>query len=294
MVFTIPSELREVFRFNEGVFSDALFDAVRDTLLTLVRDPRHVGGTPGLMLARHTWSRSLALHPHIHCLVSEGALSSQGRWLEPRRRCFLPAKVVMTLYRGKLLHRLRRLLSEGALTLPASLDTCALSALLNRLYTVDWNVRVGERYGHGVGVATYLARYLHGGPVRDAQLRFKGEAIALRYTERRRDGARRRTLRLKPAQFLHRYLVHVPQHRRRMLRCAGLYAGGAKRRLDQARSALGQAPVSPITPLDWRTFIQRHAPAALLCPRCASPLRRGESIARVRAPPPAPHLPWRH
>ena len=78
-------------------------------------------GLPGLMLASHTWSRLLALHPHIHCLVSEGALSSQDRWLEPRRRSFLPAKVVMTLYRGKLLHRLRRLLSEGALTLPASL-----------------------------------------------------------------------------------------------------------------------------------------------------------------------------
>ena len=42
----MPSELRVLSRLNEALFTDALFDAVRDTMLTLVRDVRHVGGTP--------------------------------------------------------------------------------------------------------------------------------------------------------------------------------------------------------------------------------------------------------
>ena len=46
VVFTMPSELRVLSRLNEALFTDALFDAVRDTMLTLVRDVRHVGGTP--------------------------------------------------------------------------------------------------------------------------------------------------------------------------------------------------------------------------------------------------------
>lgn len=297
VVFTIPSELRVVFRLNEALFTDAMFDAVRETMLTLVRDEQHVGGTPGLMLARHTWSRSLALHPHIHCLVSEGALSKDGCWVAPKRRCFLPARVVMSLYRGKLLHRLRALLEEGELELPQTTSARGLRAELYRLSKLDWNVRVGERYGHGVGVATYLARYLNGGPVRESQLRrVDGENLVFRYTTHRAGpaGARHHRMRLTPEQFIERYLMHVPQHRRRMLRCAGLYAGGAKARLDQAREQLGQPPVKPPEPIEWTAFVLKHAPEALRCPRCASPLRRAEFLAPVRAPPRGSIPKWSH
>ena len=127
VVFTMPSELRVLFRWNEALFTDALFDAVRDTMLTLVRDERHVGGTPGMMLARHTGSRSLAEHPHIHCQVSEGGLSPNGDWVSHIRRCVLPVKVVMSLSRGKVLHRLRTLLGDGDLILPGSLSARALN-----------------------------------------------------------------------------------------------------------------------------------------------------------------------
>ena len=270
VVFTIPSELRVLFRLNEALFTDALFDAVRDTMLILVRDERHVGGPPGMMLARHTWSRAMALHPHIHCLVSEGGLSSSGDWVSPKRRCFLPAKVVMTLCRGKLLHRLRTLLGEGELTLRSSLSAGALNKELYRLSQLAWNVRVGERYGHGVGVATYLAHYLNGGALRDSQLRrVGGEDIAFSYTGHRANsaGPRRQTMRLTPAQFIARYLAHVPPQRRRMLRCDGLCAGGAKARLEQARSRLEQPPVKAAEPITWKAFLLRHAPKALPCKR---------------------------
>ena len=33
-----------------------------------------------------------------------------------------------------------------------------------------WNVRIMERYRHGAGVITYLARYLRGGPLKNARL----------------------------------------------------------------------------------------------------------------------------
>jgi hypothetical protein len=145
------------------------------------------------------------------------------------------------LYRCKLLHRLRNLLGDDELTLLNSLSAAALNKELYRLSQLDWNVRVGERYGHGVGVAAYLARYLNGGALRDSQLRrVGGEDIAFSYTTHRAnsDCARRQTMRLTPAQFIARYLAHMPQQRRRVLRCAGLYAGGAKARLEQARSQL--------------------------------------------------------
>ena len=45
--------------------------------------------------------------------------------------------------------------------------------LLNRLghpTKTRWNVRIMERYRHGAGVVTYLARYLRGGPIKNARL----------------------------------------------------------------------------------------------------------------------------
>jgi hypothetical protein len=92
VVFTIPHQLNVVWRLNTASMMDGLFEAARDTLFQLLRDPRHLGAQPGMQLALHTWGRSLELHPHIHALATEGGLR-EGEWVEPRRSHFLPARV---------------------------------------------------------------------------------------------------------------------------------------------------------------------------------------------------------
>lgn len=46
----------------------------------------------------------------------------------------------------------------------------ALDRLLSRLTAKPWNVKIHETYPHGEGVATYLARYLKGEPIKDSRL----------------------------------------------------------------------------------------------------------------------------
>jgi hypothetical protein len=41
-----------------------LFQAVRDTLGTLLADPKYLGAQPGILMALHTWSQTLVLHQH--------------------------------------------------------------------------------------------------------------------------------------------------------------------------------------------------------------------------------------
>ena len=68
-----------------------LFDAVAETLKTIGADPRHLGGELGFIAILHTWGQTLTYHPHIHCLVPGGALSTDGqRWIACRPRFFLP------------------------------------------------------------------------------------------------------------------------------------------------------------------------------------------------------------
>jgi len=289
VVFTIPHDLLLLWRLNEVALSDALFASVVDTIRTLCRDERHVGGEPGVLLARHTWGRSLSLHPHIHCLVTEGGLGSDGQWHGPRRRSFLPARVVMMLFRGKFLSRVRELMP--ALRLPRGESPRTVSNLLNRLGRVAWNVRVGERYGHGVGVATYLARYVRGGPLRNTQLvKATEREVVYRYQAHRRegDGPRLRQERVSGEEFIRRLLLHVPPPGRCTVRWYGLYANRSAAKRQAARAALGEPePATPQAPLTWQAYLMRCGGKveAVVCSRCGAAVRRGEALTRVRGPP---------
>jgi hypothetical protein len=56
----------------------------------------------------HTWSRNLSYHPHVHCVVTGGALSLDGEhWLSARADYLFPVQVMAQLFRGKLLAALR-------------------------------------------------------------------------------------------------------------------------------------------------------------------------------------------
>jgi ribosomal protein L34E len=289
IVFTIPSELRVLLRFNETVLTDALFSSVHQSMVTLLKDPRYLGATPGLVLARHTWGRNLSYHPHVHCLVSEGGLDERGQWCRPKRASILlPAKVLMAMYRGKLRAKILALLDAGQLRLPAHMSPQRLGNVLNKLGRTPWHVYIAERYAHGQGVAVYLARYVRGGPLSNGQLSANADGrITVHYTRHRRDaqGQRRAKLNLDAMHFIARYLAHVPAHRQRTVRSYGLYASGCKAKLDVARQALGQRPAEVPEPVQWTAYIERHHPHSMRCSQCGAPIQMGPRIVANRGPP---------
>ena len=290
VIFTIPHQLNVLWQLNTATMMDALFGAARDTLLELLGDARYLGAQAGIQLALHTWNRAMALHPHLHALVSDGGMH-EGGWVSPRRSHFLPAKVVMLLFRGKLLDALRGMHRCGELRLPDSLSPERCVSLLNRLgRKVKWNVRVCERYAHGRGVALYLARYVKGGPYRNTQIvRASPAEVLFAYTPNSEAGQPKRcaTLSLAPHDFLARVLQHAPEPGRHTVRYYGLYAHACAEQLNAARALHAQAPVQPPEPIDWQTYLARfpQALAATCCPQCGAALVRAEVLAPCRGPP---------
>lgn len=295
LIFTIPHELNDLWSFNRAPMAQALFAAVRDTLAELLGDAKYLGARPAFLLALHTWGRSLVLHPHIHALVADGGLGDDGLWQPPRRSHFLPARVVMMVFRGKLLAALRDGLAQSTLQLPARLSRERFHSLLNKLGRVKWNVRLCTRYAHGAGVATYLARYLRGGPLKNAQLiEVDQHHIGFVYRphgEEDQDAAPQAFMRLSPERFFARYLPHLPTPGLQRVRAYGLYAHTQRARLDRARSQLGQAPVAPPPPLSPQAFLQRIVPAAtpFACPRCGRAFITEAFRQHATGPPNLPH-----
>ena len=149
--------------------ANVVFHAAWDTLSELLGDPKYLGATPGMIAALHTWGQTLVLHPHLHCLVTGGGWDGE-HWRAVRNGYLLPARVVMPVFRGKLVAAVHAALDAGQLSLPPGMTLAQLRMLLHRLGRQQWHVQLMTRYAHGQGVATYLARYLRGGPLKPGRI----------------------------------------------------------------------------------------------------------------------------
>ena len=298
VIFTIPHDLNPVWLANVPVMTSLLFAAVRDTLLELLGDPTYLGAQPGIMAALHTWGQTLVLHPHLHCVVTGGGLTPEGHWVAVRRGYLLPSRVVMAVFRGKLLAALRRALHRDALALPATMRPQQFLNLLNRLghkTKTRWNVRIMERYPHGQGVATYLARYMRGGPIKNSRLVFfNGHEVTFRYQNNHDTPAggkgAQTPMTLPLGDFLQRLLVHIPVPHTQVVRCYGLYHYSKAESLAVCRAHLGQPPVEMPARLDWQTYCaQRGEAHPERCPTCGQRLVCSAIIPRGGAPPATQH-----
>jgi hypothetical protein len=149
VIFTLPHELNPLWLANVPVMSTLLFQAVRETLFDLLVDAKYLGAQPGMIAALHTWSQTLVLHPHVHCLVTGGGWTPEGHWKAIRNGFLLPARVVMAVFRGKMLAAIRQAWARGTVALPASLRPQQWLNLLNRLghpMKTRWNVRIMEGF----------------------------------------------------------------------------------------------------------------------------------------------------
>jgi Putative transposase/Transposase zinc-binding domain len=296
VIFTLPHELNPLWLANVVMMSGLLFQVARDTLGTLLADPKYLGAQPGIIAALHTWSQTLVLHPHLHCLVTGGGLTPDGHWKAVRNGFLLPARVVMAVFRGKMLSALRRALDRDELVLPEAMRPQQVLNLLNRLghaQKTPWNVHIRERYRHGAGVVTYLARYLRGGPIKNARLVvWDGDRVTFTYrvsAEEYVSGATQQSrMTLSRVDFLQRWLRHVPAPQTRVVRSYGLYHHTYAEALALCRTQLGQPPVVVPVRLDWQTACaQRGDMHPERCPACGQRLVCTGVIPRGGAPPPA-------
>jgi len=295
VVFTLPQELRTLARYNPATIFTLLFRAATRTLLTLARDPKHLGALPGITAVLHTWTRELLYHPHVHCVVTGGGLAPDGsRWVASRAggRYLFPIKVLSNLFRGKFLAGLRELYRQDRLFLGGSCAPLAhpnrFAALKDKLYRKDWVVYAKRPFAGAAHIFEYLGRYTHRVAISNQRLiAFDNQAV----TFATKNGNRTT---LSVQEFMRRFLLHVLPFRFVKMRHFGLYAPGnvntklhAARQLippcttDKASSDPG-ALSSQIAELIAIIEVQRHR----TCPLCGSQLVLVEPLPICYSTPP--------
>ena len=239
----MPRDLNPLWLANVRVLAKVLFYAAWATLSVLLGDPKSLGATPEMLAALPTWGQTLVLRPHLHCLVTGGGLAGDT-WTASRNGYLLPARVVMPVFRGKLLAAVPQAFDSEQLMLPPGVTRPQLRMLLNRLGRQKWHGQIMTRYAHGQGVATYLVRYLRGGPLKPGRIvAWDAQTVTFRYADNQDPDAqgrgKRKLLTLAVEEFLQRWLLHVPPPRLQVVRAYGLYALTKREALAQARQVLG-------------------------------------------------------
>jgi hypothetical protein len=202
----------------------------------------------------------------------------------------------MAVFRGKMLAAIRQAVAREALVWPEGRRRQQCVTLLHRLghpTKTKGNVRIMERYRHGAGVVTYLARYLRGGPLKNARLMaYDGDRgtfpCRARHEEAAGGSPAAQRLTLSVADVLPRWLLPVPVPQTRVVRSYGLSHPTQAEALAVCRAALGSPPVETPVPLDWQTVCaQRGEAPPERCPACGQLLVCTGGIPRGGAPPPA-------
>ena len=237
VVFTVPHELNELWRYNKREINQLLFKCASKCLKTFLADDKWLGAKAGFSLVLHTWGRNLSIHPHIHAVITEGGITPEGKWKAPCHKDFLPAVPMMHKFRGAYLSGIRELLREDELTLPPKETRAGLRKALNALYQhKKWNVKVEPGYLHGRGVVKYLSRYLKGGPIRSRQVKRNSDGVRLRYKDHR--SGLLRYQRFTTSRFIQQLLCHAPPLGMPVIRHYGLYASGCKESRDKMAEML--------------------------------------------------------
>ena len=254
MVYTLPSQLRDIAYQNKRVIYDVLMKASAETTLTIAADPKHLGAKIGISSVLHTWGSAMTHHPHVHMIVPGGGLSPNGeRWIGCRRRdFFVHVNVLRALFRGRVLAMLGEAHANGRLQFfgdhAGLVDKKAFKQFLSPLRRIEWVVYCKEPFAGPEQVLRYLSRYTHRIAISNRRLVSADDGgIAFRWKDYRVEGPGRwKTMTLAPFEFIRRFLMHVLPKGFHRIRHYGLLANGNRvETLAEARRLLDVKTIDP-------------------------------------------------
>ncbi len=291
VVFTLPESLSWVALQNKRVVYNILFRAASETLRRIALDGKHLGAQIGFLAVLHTWGQTLLHHPHLHCVVPGGGLSTDGRrWVTCRKGFFLSVRVLSRLFRGLFVHYLEQAFERGELEFHATMEhgstRLAFARLLDSLRRIEWVVYAKQPFGGPAQVLDYLGRYTHRVAISNHRLLGIEDGKVVFSWRDYRHQHQARTMTLEADEFIRRFLLHVLPDGFVRLRHYGLLSNGQReKKLARCRQLLGAPSTGTPQPerRDWKTRYQALTGELIdLCPQC-----RVGRLLRVEILPPA-------
>ena len=297
IVFTVPEEIARIAFYNQAAVYGILFRAASETLLTIARDPRHLGAEIGFFGILHTWGQNLLHHPHIHFVIPGGGLSPDLEWISCRPGFFLPVKVLSRLFRRLCLTALREAFRQDKLQFPGEIealqDEAAFLAYLKPPEQSEWVVYAKKPFSGPHKVLDYLGRYTHRVALsNDRILDVSNGQVTFQWRDyRSKDKYQSRTMTVAADEFIRRFLIHTLPPGFRRIRHFGFLANRfRKEKLQLCRKLLSNPVIDLLpAPAQCREIAPSlHRQPLRPCPKCQTGILIRMALPAYRWPERAP------
>jgi hypothetical protein len=213
VVFTIPDTINPIAYQNQKAVYSILFRAVSETLLELANDKKYLGAKLGITSVLHTWGQNLMHHPHIHCIVPGGGLSSLNEWTDSKKKFFIPVRVLSRKFRGKFLFYLKKAYEENQLEFHSSIEHIGngqeFRNLLSKCYQTEWVVYCKKPFKNAESVVAYLGRYTHRVAISNNRIiKLEKGQVTFKWRDYR-DKKKEKLMTVSAEEFIRRFLIHV-------------------------------------------------------------------------------------
>jgi hypothetical protein len=194
----------------------------------------------------HTWNQELALHPHIHALISKGGVDQEGKWNQIKNSWIFPVKGASKVFRTMFLARIQDFTRMHGIKIPKTPES--------------WNVYCEPPYGGVSTIIKYFAIYCNRVGITDSRIRafnHETEEVTIFYKRHKQNksnihehdkpqkSSQRRDLdgksfTLTLLEFIRRFALHILPKGIKKIRYAGVYSSNSKSKaeLTKARESI--------------------------------------------------------
>jgi hypothetical protein len=176
----------------------------------------------------HTWGQNLSYHPHLHCIIPAGGLSPAGKWLNSRKKFFIPVKILSRLFKGKFLHYMLNLKLSFFNEQLYLQDQRNFSDFIKSCYSKGWLVYCKPPFKSAHCVVEYLGRYTHRVAISNNRIiSVENGNVTFKYRDYK-DNNKWKLLSVSPIEFIRRFLMHILPLRFTKIRHFGFLASRIK------------------------------------------------------------------
>lgn len=212
MVFTIPRELRKVFFDDRKKLTELSIKVSEVFQFYFKRKSKKRNLRVGVITVIHTFGRDLKFNPHIHALVTEGALDNRNEWVPSE---FIPYEYLRKSWQKVLLDLIKN-------SYPNDMRVLNLINELYQRYPNGFYVNAEKKMKNAKGAAKYIGRYLARPAVAEYRiLSYDGKTVHFWYEDHQT--GKRIDVEWPVYKFIFELLQHIPPKHFRIGRF-GLYS----------------------------------------------------------------------
>jgi hypothetical protein len=210
----------------------------------------------------HTWGSNLHYHPHLHCIVSAGGVTPEGRWksftnADNNKPFLFPVKGMSRMFRAKF---------TACLDKELKID----EAVRKKMFKKEWVVYSKAPFAPTPKIVEYIGRYSHRVAITNRRITAVDEQhVSYTYKDYKDEG-KTKTMRLTGEEFLRRFTQHILPPGFVKARHYGYLAGSNREKLRAIQKEFNL----PLVPQKrerkrWNDFYrERYGVSPCLCREC--------------------------